>query len=233
MQWYYCRDGKTVEGPIMRDDLIQMFSDEKLPPDTVVVAEGEQEWRALGSVIPVRSAAPPPLPQQVDHAANLLSVMSSLFRWFSSLKLRWRLALTGLVLLALFSGLGSHETSSETARGNSGSDRMTEEESEAMYRNAMAILPNKQHTCTVCGGSGQVANTTVRPRTGLTGSSEGQCETCHGNGSIRTPSGYDAVCPTCAGLGGRRTTPCRNCQGQGMCWVGERAGPAMADPLVL
>ncbi|WP_234043553.1 hypothetical protein [Luteolibacter yonseiensis] len=92
---------------------------------------------------------------------------------------------------------------------------MTEEESEAMYRKAMATLPNKQHTCTVCGGTGEVANTTVRPRTGLTGSSEGQCDTCHGNGSFRTPSGYDAVCPTCGGLGGRKTTTCRSCQGRG------------------
>jgi hypothetical protein len=60
MQWYYCRDGQTVEGPIILDDLVRLFSDGKLPPDTMVAAEGEQEWRALKSVIPVSSTVPPP-----------------------------------------------------------------------------------------------------------------------------------------------------------------------------
>jgi DnaJ-class molecular chaperone len=146
--------------------------------------------------------------------AKLLSVTVSLLGWFSQLKLRWRLALVGLALLALFSVFESHEPSSETVRGNSGSDRMTEEESEAMYRKAMATLPNKQHTCNVCGGSGQVANKKLsffeRPK-----SADDDCETCSGAGTIRTRSGLDAACPTCGGLGHTKTTNCRNCDGRG------------------
>jgi ssDNA-binding Zn-finger/Zn-ribbon topoisomerase 1 len=129
--------------------------------------------------------------------------------------LKWIVcALAFIICIGAISQLRNR--SAENSQRSPDAEGISDREAEILLRSVENM--GTRYPCPVCDGKGEVVNTTVRQRTGLTGSSEGWCETCHGNGSIRTPSGYDAVCPTCGGLGSKKTSTCHKCQGSGVVW---------------
>lgn len=208
MEWYYCYDGQTIEGPVDLDELKQLAADGMLPPHTVVAPEGSQEWQSLEAVLSPPSAIPPPLPippllpQPAPATPNSPSIVARFKTWFSGLEPRGKFAVVGtalVVLVVLFypSGSSSHE-----------SDGISDAEGAAIVDRLVSSVPNNQNTCSACGGSGQVANTFF----------SGGCKTCRGRGTILTRSGYETSCPTCGGTGNAKSTTCDRCGGKGYTW---------------
>ena len=221
MNWYYCRDGKVVEGPIEENALSAMATAGELPLSTMVVAAGTQDWKPLSAFISVppplpgpASPAPPPVP---ETAANQIPKSKS---WFARLSPLRKVAVVvgggfvALILLGLVGGGGGQvpvpQTTSQTSPQSS--EGISPQEAEMLLRMAEASVPKNRYSCPECGGSGQKDNT------GSFRSTREHCGTCSGRGTIRTQSGFETTCPTCSGLGSPKTLPCHKCGGSGQVW---------------
>jgi hypothetical protein len=219
MNWYYCRDGKVVEGPLEESDLLTMAAQGELPPSTMVVAVGSEEWKRLNSISPpspplAPPASPPPIPGSSGHPSSAAK------SWFAKLSpLRKAAVVIGggfvaLVILGLIGGGGNQAPGSPASSqaAQESSDGISPQEAEMLLRMADAAVPKNRYPCSECGGSGQKDNT------GSFRSTREGCGTCSGRGTIRTPSGYESTCPTCSGLGSPKTLPCHKCGGSGQVW---------------
>jgi len=218
MNWYYCRDGKVVEGPLEESALLAMAATGELPSTTMVVAVGADEWKPLNSISPgppplAPPASPPPIPAIASHPANGKS-------WFARLSLLRKAAVVvcggfvALILLGLAGGGGTNSPASQTSPQASpqSSEGISRAEEEMLLRMAEASVPKNRYTCSQCGGSGQQDNT------GSFRSTRDSCGTCSGRGTIRTQSGFETTCPACSGLGSPKTLPCHKCGGSGQVW---------------
>ena len=224
MNWYYCRDGKVVEGPIEESELLAMAAKGELPSTTMVAAVGTEDWKPLSSISPgppplAPPTSPPPIPASAGHPSNAPK------SWFAKLSPLRKAAVAigggfvALILLGLVGGGGAQAPATQAPAHPSGTGSQANEE--AIFRQLDAMMPKKQYACPVCSGTGQIANT--RPRhyldgqTDLYGNSDA-CETCTGRGTIRTQSGFETTCPTCSGLGNKKSRPCTKCGGSGQLW---------------
>ncbi len=223
MNWYYCRDGETIEGPLEETALLTMAAKGELPATTLVAAVGADEWRPLSSICPgppalPSSATPPPVPAASAPPTNGKS-------WFARLSMPRKAAVVvcggfvALILLGLAGGGGNQAPASQAASPQSAPGSPVNEE--AIFRQLDAMTPKRQYACPECTGTGQIANT--RPRHHLEGQNDvygnsNACETCSGNGTIRTQSGFDTTCPICSGLGNKKSRPCAKCGGSGQLW---------------
>jgi len=78
---------------------------------------------------------------------------------------------------------------------------------EAFHGKSTEIEIEVSQACDTCNGSGATP-----------GTSERQCNLCHGNGSVRAKQGLFVIerpCPTCNGRGSVIENPCRDCRGEG------------------
>ncbi|MDP2130640.1 MAG: molecular chaperone DnaJ [Erythrobacter sp.] len=78
---------------------------------------------------------------------------------------------------------------------------------EAFHGKSTEIEIEVSQACDTCKGSGATP-----------GTSERQCNLCHGNGSVRAKQGLFVIerpCPTCNGRGSVIENPCRDCRGEG------------------
>ncbi|MBU2588228.1 MAG: molecular chaperone DnaJ [Alphaproteobacteria bacterium] len=78
---------------------------------------------------------------------------------------------------------------------------------EAFHGKSTEIEIEVSQACDTCNGSGATP-----------GTSERQCNLCHGNGSVRAKQGMFVIerpCPTCNGRGSVIENPCRDCRGEG------------------
>ena len=80
-EYYYCLDGKTVDGPHSGREVAELYQKSVLKPETLVCAAGDKDWCPLSTIqldlqaqpSPV-AAAPQPAPDNadvvnVDHSA--------------------------------------------------------------------------------------------------------------------------------------------------------------------
>ena len=219
MNWYYCRDGKLVEGPLEEHALMAMSTAGELPPSTMVAAAGTQDWKPLGTVVSTppplpEPATPPPVPAIADN--QTLEPKS----WFARLSTLKKAAVViggsfvALILLGLVGGGGGQAPAPQTTSQASpqSSEGISPQEAEMLLRMAEASVPKNRYSCPECGGSGQKDNT------GSFRSTREHCGTCSGRGTIRTQSGFETTCPTCSGLGSPKTLPCHKCGGSGQVW---------------
>ena len=97
MDWYYCADGKTVEGPLPEEQLLKSAAEGALTAQSQVVAVGSTEWKPLGAVFPdacrPSPSPPPPLPPgaSVPHPPVEIAAKSTK-SWFGRLGLLGRTA---------------------------------------------------------------------------------------------------------------------------------------------
>jgi molecular chaperone DnaJ len=78
---------------------------------------------------------------------------------------------------------------------------------EAFHGKSTEIEIEVSQACDTCNGSGATP-----------GTSERQCNLCHGMGSVRAKQGLFVIerpCPTCSGRGSVIENPCRACRGEG------------------
>jgi len=78
---------------------------------------------------------------------------------------------------------------------------------EAFHGKSAQIEIEVSQSCDSCDGSGATP-----------GTSERQCNMCHGHGKVRAKQGFFVVersCPTCHGRGAVIESPCRECRGEG------------------
>ncbi|PKP90326.1 MAG: molecular chaperone DnaJ [Alphaproteobacteria bacterium HGW-Alphaproteobacteria-14] len=78
---------------------------------------------------------------------------------------------------------------------------------EAFHGKSTEIEIEVSQACATCNGSGATP-----------GTSERQCNLCHGIGSVRAKQGLFVIerpCPTCSGRGSVIENPCRDCRGDG------------------
>ncbi len=78
---------------------------------------------------------------------------------------------------------------------------------EAFHGKSTEIEIEVSQACDTCDGSGAAP-----------GTSERQCNLCHGHGSVRAKQGLFVVerpCPTCSGRGAVLEEPCGSCRGEG------------------
>lgn len=78
---------------------------------------------------------------------------------------------------------------------------------EAFHGKKAEIEIEVSQSCDSCDGSGATP-----------GTSERQCNLCHGHGKVRAKQGFFVVeraCPTCHGRGAVLEDPCRECRGEG------------------
>ncbi len=78
---------------------------------------------------------------------------------------------------------------------------------EAFHGKTTEIEIEVSQACDTCDGTGATP-----------GTSERQCNLCHGAGSVRAKQGLFVIerpCPTCNGRGSVIENPCRNCRGEG------------------
>lgn len=218
MNWYYCRDGKTIEGPLEETALLTMAANGELPATTLVAAVGADEWKPLSSIRPGPPAlppsdTPPPVPAASVSPTNGKS-------WFARLSMLRKAAVVvcggfvALILLGLAGGGGNQAPASQISpqASSDASEGISREEEEMLLRMAEAAVPKNRVPCAQCQGRGQVDNT------GSFRSTRDHCGTCSGQGTIRTQSGFETTCPTCSGLGSPKTLPCHKCGGSGQVW---------------
>jgi molecular chaperone DnaJ len=79
---------------------------------------------------------------------------------------------------------------------------------DAIFGRAMQVDLQREVSCTACGGNGAQPGTKRRT-----------CTVCQGTGSVAQGRGFmqfSQSCPTCRGEGTVNPNPCRNCGGSGM-----------------
>jgi len=64
MNFYYCTDGETVEGPVCRETLEDFFVRSLLSPSTLVCPEGHTDWAFITTLFSVTEDLPKPPPRR-------------------------------------------------------------------------------------------------------------------------------------------------------------------------
>jgi len=223
MNWYYCRDGKVVEGPLEEGVLLAMATAGELPQTAMVAVAGSQEWKSLRQAFP-SSLPASPLVSPPPHSPKASEVSHAKKSWFAKLGMLRKVAVVAgggfvaLILLGIAGGGRAGAPASETSPQRSEAAPQVNEE--AIFRELDRMTPKNPYPCPICKGSGELANTQPRSpleNQGAYGDSN-RCETCYGKGTIRTQSGFETTCPTCSGLGNKKTSPCSKCGGSGQVW---------------
>lgn len=202
--WFY-RQGDTAVGPFDVETFKKMVSSGILGLTSKVKNGEESEWCELRMTSLAASVSRPPNRQKAkanpvkrSRTSNFLIFMNR-----GSLKLRClKWAGAAFTVWFVFSKIFSH---SGTSQNGSYSPPGTDYRSSGGARSYSdsdygSTRSSRSGVCEFCNGTGH-------------SSAYSECMRCSGRGTITTPSGYETVCPDCAGAG--RTNKCMVCGGTG------------------
>lgn len=212
MNWYYCTDGSTIEGPVSEQSLSALKSSGLLAGNTFIMRQGETTWTTYREVFensePFGGSEPHTPSTSTGDPGE-----ASLDEWVNGRMKRTKRVWTGVLVALMIGIVGSvvvRKAHKEAAA------REFRERVLANRENQSSSLSSSTRTCRKCDGTGQIMTPySARPTGGLHGLGEDDCTVCRGQGTIYTPSGFQAVCQTCGGRGVKPTTSCSLCGGTG------------------
>ena len=221
--WYLHVGGET-KGPFDKRLLIEMLTSGLIGPETPVARAGDPGWQPVSAVVQAVPLATPPSQPSGTKGSDPESLPSTILYLLgcSSPKGRMRVVL-GAIALAAVLVISSFLGDSSGREGNQrrGEDlRFWEDQAETLAQEAT----RGSNHCARCGGTGQItnsgraANWNAHPDPSerlRAGADPFRCNSCSGQGTIRTQSGFVVTCADCSGKGQASSRPCDACGGTG------------------
>ena len=195
--------------------------------DTPVAQAGSPAWQSASSILSMPTH-PPPLPTGSKPSVPSVEVLPLLPRCKAIAELNltakhWAICgVLGIVLLAIAPSMCSRSdfrAERQTSTGEN-SDRFWAQQSDKLVRETTG----GSNMCARCNGTGGIhasggrSNWNAQPDPAdrlRTGADPFRCDSCGGQGTIQTPSGYVTTCPDCAGRGRATSRTCDACGGTG------------------
>ena len=214
---YYLLAGEERRGPFTIDQVESMWNLGAADKNTYLWHEGLTEWILLESFITSThnkntQAQPPPLPV-AEPVANTEKNKSEFLKKYKLSSKNGAILAIVFIIFCFSAVTRSCSNNSVTERRASSSENQQARDLEQLLTGIASQMPSqpsyqqapqsgpREVSCIMCGGSGRVYGAAAR------------CYTCNGSGTIRTPSGYTSVCPTCGGRGSNER--CQACGGTG------------------
>ena len=224
--WYAFLKGET-KGPFEKAVLREMLVAGLISDDTPVAQAGSTAWQSASSVLS-QTTQPPPLPTGPKPSDTSGEFRSLLRRCKAIAELNltakhWAIcSLLGLGLLVIAPSMCSRPSSAPVRQTSTGenSDRFWAQQSDKLVRETTG----GSNMCARCSGTGRIqgsggrTNWSASPDSSdrlRTGADPFRCDSCGGQGTIETPSGYVTACPECAGRGRATSRTCDACGGTG------------------